>query len=111
MKKFAIALSLMIALMVGFLGGFFVKDLISEMPADRVQSETSVAGIYYTTNWRGGPATLELYKDGTCKGPIGTAGTYACNGDKVFFHFQEYAPVGTIVDDGIMYESRFFEKK
>lgn len=72
--------------------------------------EQKVSGIYYTTNWRGGPATLELNEDGTCKGPIGTEGTYTIQGDKIHFKFYNYTPIGTIVDDGIMYENRFFER-
>ena len=126
MKVAVFVLSIVLTFVVAFTLGFNISN-INEIPMKQetsivsqqeIQTEKkSVAGIYYTANWTGGSATLILNEDGTCKHPLGMTGTYICKGDKVSLIFGNEAEtsfvehVAYIVEDGIILQNHFLEKK
>jgi len=73
----------------------------------------AVVGVYFNTDWNGRQATLELYADGTCKYPTGSPGNWKINDGKVEINLgvdEDDMHTATIVDNGVVLHSHFFEK-
>lgn len=130
MKKGVIAFTLVLALIVGFIGGYFVNNITTTKETVAEQTAIEVVGIYHSSNWNNREATLVLNEDFTCKYPGGSQGTWnqEKNTIKIALPVMNLEITDTkveegikaerydyhtahVVEDGIILHDHYFEKK
>lgn len=105
MKNQALGVTFVVlALAIGILAGFILGQNLE------FDSQSAV-GSYKTDSWNGKSASLILKKDGTCKYPTGTSGTWTQEKNiiSIVLHGTDIH-TAEVVENGILLHGHFFEK-